>query len=168
MVFTIPSLIRRHGTGSSFCLRSMLSAGPAIARTQTRSSPAICSMTGATGSARATRRRTDSDGAIMSCRPSCKVANTRRDPSPGRQRWRSSDGSQQPCAQPRPPSIGRVDLSCTGRSPAAAARQPILQRCARATTMQTYAPPSSASSSLERRSRSSLPRGWRVTIRIAS
>ena len=32
MVFTIRSLIRRHGTGSSFCLRSMLSARPAIAR----------------------------------------------------------------------------------------------------------------------------------------
>ena len=49
MVFTIRSLIRRHGTGSSFCLRSMLSARPAIARTQTRSSPASCSMTAATG-----------------------------------------------------------------------------------------------------------------------
>ena len=108
------------------------------------------------------RRRTDSDGAIMSRRPSCKVANTRRDPSPGRPRWRSSDGSQKPCAQCRLLSIGRVDLTCTGRRRAAAARQPILQRCARATTMQPYAPPSSASSSLERRSRSSLPRGWRT------
>ena len=49
MVFTIRSLIRRHGTGSSFCLRSMLSAGPAIARTQTRSSPASCSTIAATG-----------------------------------------------------------------------------------------------------------------------
>ena len=37
----------------------------------------------------------------------------------------------------------------------------------RATTKQPYARQSSASSSLERRSRSSWPRGWRVTIRIA-
>src|SRR6185437_11579326 len=51
---------------------------------------------------------------------------------------------------------------------AATARQSILQWCTRATTMQPYAPPSNASPSLERRSRSSLPRGWRVTVRIAS
>ena len=77
-------------------------------------------------------------------------------------------GSPKRCARPRPLPIGRVGMSCISRRRAAAARQPILQRCARATTMQPYAPPSSASSCLERRSRSSLPRGWRVTIRIAS
>ena len=48
VVFTIRSLIRRHGTGSGFCLWSMLSARPAIVRTQTRSSPASYSMTAAT------------------------------------------------------------------------------------------------------------------------
>jgi site-specific DNA recombinase len=108
------------------------------------------------------------DGAIMSLRPSCKVANTRLDPSPGRRRSRSSDRSQKPCARPRPLPIGRVGMGCIIRTRATTARQPILPRCARATTMQPYAPPSSASSCLERRSRSSLPRGWRVTIRIAS
>ena len=47
--FTIRSSIRRRGTGSSFCLRIILSARPAIARAQTPSLPASCSMTAATG-----------------------------------------------------------------------------------------------------------------------
>ena len=70
-------------------------------------------------------------------------------------------------ARLRPLPIGRVGMRCISRRRAAAARQPFLQQWARATTMQPYAPPSSASSYLERRSRLSLPRGWRVTIRIA-
>ena len=36
--------------------------------------------------ARAMPPRAASDGAIISLRPSCKAANTRRDPSPGRRR----------------------------------------------------------------------------------
>ena len=70
-------------------------------------------------------------------------------------------------ARLRPLPIGRVGMRCISRRRAAAARQPFLQQWARATTMQPYAPPSSASSYLERRSRLSLPRGWRVTMKIA-
>jgi site-specific DNA recombinase len=92
--------------------------------------------------------------------------HTRRDPSPGRRRWRSKPGSPRRRARPCPLPIGRV--GSISRRQAAAAGQPILARCARATTNQPYAPPSSASSCLERRSRLSLPRGSRVTIRIAS
>ena len=44
----------------------------------------------------------------MFLRPFCKVANTRRDPSPGRRRWRSSGGSQKRYARSRPLPIGRV------------------------------------------------------------
>ena len=64
-------------------------------------------------------------------------------------------GSQKLCPRPRPLPIGTVGMSCISRRRAATARQPILQRRTRATTMQPYAPPSSASSYLERRSRSS-------------
>jgi site-specific DNA recombinase len=94
-------------------------------------------------------------GATMSLRRSSRDGNTKRDPSPGRRRWRSSDRSQKPCARPRPLPTRRVGMDCISRRRAATARQPLLQRCARATTMQPYAPPSSASSCLERRSRSS-------------
>jgi site-specific DNA recombinase len=79
--------------------------------------------------------RADDDGAIMFRRPSCKVASTRWDPSPGCRRLKSSDGSQKPCARPRPPPSGRVGRNCISRRPAATARQPMLQRRPRATTL---------------------------------
>ena len=47
------------------------------------------------------------DGATMSRRRSSKDGNTKLGPSPGRRRWRSSDGSQKPCAQPRLLSSGQ-------------------------------------------------------------
>ena len=65
--------------------------------------------------------------------------NTRLDPSPGRRRSRSSDGSRKRCARRRPPPRGRVGMSSISRRRAATARQPILRRCARATTMQSHA-----------------------------
>jgi site-specific DNA recombinase len=70
-------------------------------------------------------------------------------------RWRSKPGSPRRRARPRPLPMGRVGLHCISRRRAATARQPILRQCARATTMQPYALPSSALSCLERRSRSS-------------
>jgi site-specific DNA recombinase len=57
------------------------------------------------------------------------------DPSPVCQRLESSDGSQRPCARPRPPPSGRVGRNCISRRPAATARQPMLQRCPRPTTL---------------------------------
>ena len=82
----------------------------------------------------------------MSLRPSCKAENTRRDPSPACRRSRSSDGSPRRRARPRPLPIGRAGMSCISRRRAVTARQPMLQRRTRATTMRPYAPQSSASS----------------------
>jgi hypothetical protein len=44
--------------------------------------------------------------------PSCRAANTRRDPSPGCRRWRSKPGSPTRRARPRPLPIGRVGMDC--------------------------------------------------------
>ena len=71
-------------------------------------------------------------------RLSCKVANTRRDPSPGCRRWRSKPGSPRRRARPRPLPIGRVGMHCVSRRRAATAHRQIFQRCARATTMEPY------------------------------
>ena len=109
--------------------------------------------------------RAGGDGATMFLR-FVQDGNTRRDPSFGPSRA----GDQARVAEAAHTALpwlnrqGRHRHGRIRRRRAAMARQPILQRCARATTMQPYAPPSSASPCLEQRSRSRLPRGWRVTI----